>query len=36
MELLSKQKAAAQKTSTQQFVDIDEIRDGIVVLKNGS
>ena len=36
MELLSKQKVAAQKTSTQQFVDIDEIRDGIVILKNGS
>ena len=26
----------ASKSSTQQYVDVDEIRDGVVILKNGS
>lgn len=26
----------SSKSSTQQYVDVDEIRDGVVILKNGS
>jgi hypothetical protein len=35
MESLSN-KTASAKTSTQQFVDIEEIRDGVMVLRNSS
>jgi hypothetical protein len=37
MELLhSKKLSGGEKSSTQKYVDVEEIRDGVIVLKNGS
>ena len=37
MELLhSKKLSSGNKASTQKYVDVDEIRDGVIILKNGS
>lgn len=36
MEFLNPKKGSQKGSSTQQYVDVDKIRDGVIIMKNGS
>ncbi len=36
MEFLTQKKETSKGSSTQQYVDVDKIRDGVIIMKNGS